>query len=254
MEYGLIFRSFCSLNLCLGLFVGAEQPSNKVREAVAPYLMPSDHPIKALLDTLFTSSRAILNLDKLQEAGFAKAYPRKFTKLIVTTHPAFPGYIFKLYLDAQRFHKNLPESHLWIWRVLGARMVQDVITARGLGRLFKVPQKWIYELPRYHMPPKGYCTKYYILVEEDMELVSCRENKALWAGSHVSTSLLDGLYVILKRVGLSDCAKPHNIPFSYDGRVAFIDTQTSGSKHISYSDLTHSLSKPNQQYWKDITD
>ena len=251
--HGLIFRFFLASLLLVGVFVEAGKPSTQVKSAVAPYLMPASHPIKPLLDTLFVSSRVILNLDTLREAGFTKAKPRKFTKLIVTTHPAFPGYIFKLYLDAQRFHKNLPEHHYWVLRVKGAQKVQDEITKRGLGGQFKVPQKWIYEIPQIHMSSSGYYTKTYILVEEDMNLMTSHDNEKTWASSYVTTTLLDDLYSILENVGLYDCAKTHNIPFSQDGRIAFIDTQTWGSRHVAYQFLTPYLSKPNQAYWKSLT-
>lgn len=262
VEYGLIFncrhlkRLLYSWSIVLLFFffsaVGAEHPSDKIKTAIAPYLMPEDHPIKPLLDSLFSSSRVILNLETLEKAGFAKAKPRKFTKLIVTKHPSFPGYIFKLYLDAQRFHKNKPEYYFWLLRAKGADKVRAEIARLRLENSFKVPQKWIFQLPEHPSPPEGYYTKYYILVEEDMDIVSKEDNEQLWASSYVTNFLLDGLFAILKKVGLGDCVKPDNIPFSIDGRVAFIDTQTHGSKHVKYKDFTHYLSKPNQTYWKII--
>ena len=124
MGLGLIFKivaysfiwSTSFFSVIFSTELGAEPPSKKVRAAVAPYLVPSDHPIKGVLDVLFTTSRVILNLDTLHKAGFAKTSPNKFTRVIVTAHPAIPGYVFKLYLDAQRDHKNMPESHYWLLR------------------------------------------------------------------------------------------------------------------------------------------
>ncbi len=253
VERGLIFK-ILALILIFTFFLEAEQTSDNVQIAVAPYLLPDNHLIKPALDALFSSSRVILNLDTLEEAGFTKTKPRKFTKLIVTSHPDFPGYIFKLYLDSQRYYKDLPEHHYWILRAKGVKKIRREISARELETLFKTPHKWIYALPQHPRPPEGYYTKQYILVEEDMDLLSDEENKALWASDAVTTEVLDHLFAILNKIGLRDCAKPDNIPFSRDGRIAFIDTQTFGIKNVRYEKLNDYLSKPNQAYWKMITD
>ena len=88
-------------------------------------LLPVTHPIKPTLDFIFSQSRVILNLDTLEQAGFDYSKPRRFTDLIVATHPALPGYIFKLYLDAQRFHKDKPENYFWMLRVQGSGLVNN---------------------------------------------------------------------------------------------------------------------------------
>ncbi len=219
---------------------------------LAPFLMKKHHPIKSRLDALFSSARVTLNMKTLTKAGFIKAKPRKFTKLIVTRHPSFPGYIFKLYLDAQRPHKNLPEHEFWKMRVDGANKIRAYLAQYRLEAEFKVPYKWIYLLPKHPLPPEGYYQRQSILVEEDMEILSDRKNKQAWASKAVTRELLDTLYLILEELGLRDCAKPDNIPFSKDGRIAFIDTQTHGSKTVHFFKLNGSLSPKNRKYWKSI--
>lgn len=223
-----------------------------IQKLVNPYLLPEDHPIKPSLDYLFSSSRVTLNLKSLEKAGFCKCKPRKFTKLVVTKHPAFPGYVFKLYLDAQGFHKDQPEYHYWMLRIQGAEQIRQEILAKNVGHLFKVPKKWIYTLPFKPQPPRGYAIKHFILVEEDMDILSDEENKNLWGSNYVSHQLLDEVYAILTKIGLHDCAKPDNIPFSRDGKIAFIDTQSHGMK-VEYKKMNAFLSKENQEYWKNIT-
>lgn len=252
VEYGWIFRALALISICSVVYCEAKEPSSSVRAYVASYLMPEDHPIKAPLDSLFASSRVIFSMDTLVKAGFRKTAPRKFTKLLVTSHPAFQGYIFKLYLDVQRFHKDLHEYTFWVMRCRGAEKIREQIQEHGLGSMFKVPRKWIYALPKKPAPPEGYYTKYYILVEEDMGVVSDRENESLWASDYVTPDLLDGLYHILRSVGLHDCIKPDNIPFSSDGKVAFIDTQTFDAK-VEFGEFTRCLSPANQVYWRAIT-
>lgn len=222
-------------------------------DALKPYILRPDHPIKPRLDALFSQMRVTFNLKTLIKAGFAKTYPRKFTNLIVTKHPDIPGYVFKIYLDAQRYYKKRPEYDFWVLRIQGAQKIREAIESYGLQSLFKVPHKWIYILPRQHLP-KGYPNKYCILVEEDMSILSREENKKAWASDRVTPELLNYLWILLKGLGLSDCAKPDNIPFSTDGCIAFIDTETFGDKKVKYKKLIPHLSASNQKHWKLLTE
>ena len=250
VAYGSFFKS---LFVGIGLFSLILFHATGKETVPVSYLLPEHHPIKPLLDSLFSSSRVILNLDTLEEAGFVYSKPRKFTNLIVAKHPAIPGYIFKLYLDAQRDHKNKPEHHFWMLRIQGAVRVRFEIEANNLQEWIKVPQKWIYKLPKKPLPSKGYRKKHYILVEEDMQLLSPEDNESLWASSYVTIQHLHAIHLILGNVGLSDCAKPDNMPFSIDGRIAFIDTQTHG-RSVSYNHLSSWLSTENQTLWQKMTE
>ncbi|MGK5594912.1 MAG: hypothetical protein ACSNEK_06105 [Parachlamydiaceae bacterium] len=121
VAFGWIFNLFVFLILTLdGIELAALKQGH-------PYVLPKDHPIHVSLDALFSQSRATLNLKTLKKAGFQASKPRKFTKLIVAKHPSFPGYLFKLYLDAQRHYKDLPEYHYWAARIKGAQLVRKCI-------------------------------------------------------------------------------------------------------------------------------
>jgi len=232
-------------------FLEAKHPPDKTQEVVAPFLMDPQHPIRPILDKIFSYPDAILNLKTMEEAGFVRAKPRKFTQLIVTKHPEIPGYLFKLYLDAQSYHSEKPEHDYWILRIQGAEKIRQEIENNGLEGFFKVPHKWIYALPK-PCRIEGYQTKYYVLVEEDMEIFDEEVNKNLWRSEQVTSVHLDHLYSIVRKLGLKDCLKPDNIPFSIDGRIAFIDTQTFGEEHIKFKKLNRFLSKSNQAYWKTL--
>lgn len=253
MGYGLYFKIFLFGIFCLFSFVKIEarEWEKEVYAQVSPYLLPENHPIKPSLDYLFSLSRVTLSLESLEKAGFMKAKPRKFTKLIVTKHPSFPGYIFKLYLDAQAYYKDQPEHYFWLLRIQGAEKIRQELAINDRKKRFKVPKKWIYALPTYPQLPKGYPLKQFILVEEDMDIFSNKENKALWKSDYVTPELLDELYILLKKLGLNDCAKPENIPFSKDGKIAFIDTQSHGNK-VEFKRLSSFLSESNKLYWKQI--
>lgn len=240
--------------LCLGstahsAYLRNPYVSQKTWNKVSPYFLPEDHPVKADLDLLFSCTRVILNLETLEEAGFIAPHVQKFTRTVVTRHPGFPGYIFKLYLDAQRYFKET-EWECWIRRVSGAQATQTAIDARGLQNLFKVPKKWIYPLPPEPSPSDDFIRKNFILVEEDMDLCEKKLNESLWGGHRVSSALLDEFFYILETVGLNDSAKPHNASFSNDGRIAFIDTEWHHHWPVAHKALTPYLSSANRAYWK----
>lgn len=219
-------------------------------EALEPHFLPADHPAKEKIDAIFTNTRASLTPGTLEKAGFINPKPRRWTHVIVTRHPDIEGFIFKIYTDAQRHYSNQLEHVFWILRITGAQMIREMIADKGWGDTFKVPTKWIYPLPAEPSPSSAYHRKNFILVEEDMDLYASDENTEMWGGEHVTEELLGKVHEILSELGLKDCAKPDNIPFSRDGKVAFIDTQTFHSWPVDYKKMTPFLSKPMQVEWK----
>jgi hypothetical protein len=246
--FGLLFRTVFILFLTLSSALPCKE---KLEILLAPYLLPEDHPVKHKLDKIFSKNSVLLNLKTLRNAGFLKAKPRPFTELIVTKHKKIPGYIFKLYLDCQRYNHQKPEYQLWIQRIKGANKVRKTIAELGFDREFKVPKKWIYILSKTPCCEIGYYKKQTILVVEDMQLLTKENNDKKWGSDQVSQGLLDHLYLILKKTGLSDGAKPDNIPFSVDGKIAFIDTQSHHEK-VKYHRLVKWLSKENKEWWRNL--
>lgn len=235
--FGLIFKIFLMF-VCISSYVQANH-------------LPQDHYLKPLLDKIFIQSRATLSPDSLKRAGFTNCKPRKYTHVIVTTHPDIPGWVFKLYLDCQIPHKQQSEETHWIARAKGAELIGQIIEKNGFQSLFKVPKKWIYTLPTNS--PKGYIEKSTLLIEEDMQILSNKENLSKWKSSQVSQELLSALYIIIRDAGLSDCLKPANIPFSKDGKVAFVDTEIHGKSKIRYQELKRYLSQENIKFWMKLT-
>lgn len=219
---------------------------------VAEFLLPNDHPIKERLDEIFIRSRATCNIEAMIAAGFERAKPQHHTRIIVTRHSNLQGYVFKTYLDNEPYHSGNPEHYYWIKRATGARLIQNSIRIHHYEHLFKVPNKWIYLLPDEPSPPAGSIRKKFILVEEDMELIAPKLNKKKWGSDEVTEELLHALYTISSELGLFDCTKVDNCPFSEDGRVAFIDTQSYHKKRVKYHKLTRYLSPPMRTYWKKL--
>lgn len=255
----LIFRKKIYLITGLIFFLypllAKEEPAhipNHVWEKVKPYLLPEQHPARVQLDRIFSRTRGILNLKNLERAGFKKKKPRKFTHLIVTTHPSLPGYIFKLYLDSQKYYKKIPEHENWLMRIHGAALIQNEIDMLGFHHFFKVPKKWIYDLPEEPSPPPEFLRKNFILIEEDMALYSDAENINLWQSDFITQEILEGLFIILKNVGLRDCVKIDNIPIAKDGKIAFVDTQSFHAWPVPYKELLERLSLENKSHWKSL--
>lgn len=223
-----------------------------VWDRLSPYFLPMNHPLKPKLDKIFKKARVLKDEKSMKKAGFEDVEPRKWTRLIVTTHPKLPGHIIKAYLDRQHYHAGVPEYELWLLRIHGAQLIRDYIHIRGWGGKFKVPNKWIYPVPADPAPPAGLLRKNFILVVEDMDIQRDSKNEEKWKSNLITPDLLDRVFGLITDLGLRDCAKPDNIPFAKDGRIAFVDTQTFNQYPISYHKLLPFLTPQNQAYWQQL--
>lgn len=221
-------------------------------DQVKDYMIPDDHPAKRQLDRIFNKSRAFADDESMKTAGFFPAKPQPITKVIVTKHPKLKGYIIKAYLDEQDYPGNQPEYRCWVMRVLGSKLIRKSIKTHNYVHLFKVPRKWIYLLPDEPSPPSHYLRKTFILIEDDMNLFNEELNNQLWGSTRVTKERLDALFTITTELGLYDCTKPSNCPFSRDGRNAFVDTQIFHIFQVKYHMLIPFLSPEMQKYWKTL--
>lgn len=216
---------------------------------VEPYVIPENHPIKAKLDRLFSSSRILLNEQSIKKAGFEKTKPGKFSHAIVSKNSKFKNYYFKMFADNQL---GLSDWQQWVTRARAAQMTAASIKAHGYHYYFSVPQKWIYVLPEFPGPPPGYERKNFLLVEEDMQILKKSDNYAKWKSSTIKPAILDALYVILKEQGLSDSVYAFNIPFNRYGFICFIDTEHHQQANVAFDRLTNYLSSSNRNYWTQL--
>lgn len=235
----------------------ATPPKNSITQEswdkLYPYLLPEDSEIMGTLNDIFGKSRVTLNPETMVKAGFSTGKAQEWSRIVVTKHPALPGYIFKIYLDNQDAKPDPRAQFFFEKRARGSVAIQNYIDKNNLSHLFKVPKKWIYLLPETALPKKKYSFKNFVLVEEDMQILSKDENKLAWKSSQVTEDTLVSLFHLLKDVGLLDCSKIDNIPFSIDGKIAFIDTETSGMSWIPYNRLKKSLSSKMKRFWVDLT-
>ncbi len=227
------------------------------KQEIALYALKESHPAKKVLDNIVqaSSTSVFYDMHSMTKSGFDFAIPQHKTKIIVTRHPKLPGLVIKAYLDTQEYYDGKPEHYYWIKRVQGANLIRESIKKHHYEHLLKVPRKWIYELPQKpHLPLPANCLpKKYILVEDDMNIVDDKTNKARWKSPDATRELLAALHTVITESKFKDCAKPANCPFCVDGKVALVDTQSFYKKKVGYYKLTPYLTKEMQEYWRSLS-
>lgn len=215
----------------------------------APFLMPDKHPLKKKLDKIFSKSRVTESVETLTQAGFSTKGVRLWSGIVVARHPDCKGYIFKLFTDEQTGYYDLKRL---TDRIKGARLAQEVVDKYSLHAEFKIPKKWIYVLPE--KPKSAYPdqAKHFVLVAEDMDIIPRAQNYAKW--TRISHHKLAAVYLLITEAGLYDCVYAFNLPFSYDGRIAIIDTEQFQGWPIPYFKLTKYLNSETQEYWNSLID
>jgi hypothetical protein len=214
-----------------------------------PFFLPVNHPIKAKLDRIFKSTRAIQSKDNFTHAGFEETKECKVTHIVVGQHLSLKGYLIKAYLDTQ---PTFSEWIHWLNRIRGSQAIQKCINKYKYTQ-FKVPQKWIYPLPLEPSPPLDplYIRKNFILVVEDMHILKHTDNRKAY--KKITSELLDQLYVILTEEGLIDSVFPDNIPFTKKGSIAFVDTEHYHEWPVKYDRLDRFLAPSMRDYWLKLT-
>jgi hypothetical protein len=238
-----MIRFLIGLLLVLNLYGSSSED-----KAFLPYLVPHNSPLKTALDTIFTASRATQDLDSMINAGFDIFSQQKRSFIIVASHPLLEGYLIKTLLDTEhRIKRKKPYYHWFSNRLRGAEKIRSVIKKKKFVH-FKAPKKWAYKFPDQPSPPNSpeYQRKNYLIVVENMNLVPFEENLLHWQVS-VTTDLLDEFGKILDKCGGSSL-RPDNIWFSYDGKVAFIDTEYPGTSPDWQSIIPY-LSADMKAYW-----
>lgn len=225
---------------------------NDVWDSVRPYLLPEDHPAKAALDRIFSRTRVLSSLTAMKEAGFIK--PTLLRRgLIVGKHPDLPGYLLKMFLD------NSPkiEWQNWLERINGALIVKAAVDRYNYHDIMKVPNKWIYPLPIMPLPLAGALyPKSFVIVVEDMELIPMSQTVEKYK-SGVSKSQLKALFNILYDCKMTDSMLPKNVPFSVDGKIAFVDTEHTGKSpmiKLVIRRFRKYLSSSKKDYWDYLCD
>lgn len=248
-SYMFLRTLFFLFTLLFSISEGTQKKPSSISEQVwndvEPYLLPEDHPIKLELDSIF-SVNCIANGVELYKAGFRCYNHSNPKKVTVGKHPKLKGYIVKLFLDNQPVDIEWPH---WIKRIEGARLIGKMIEEKAYTASFKVPRKWIYCIPCKNETPSG---RHFILIAEDMEIVSIAENLSQWKNQ----ATYEEIYMfwdLLATCGLFDSVYIDNISYCKDGMYAFVDTEHYLHWPVDYKKFNKFLKKGRLKYWKALT-
>lgn len=223
----------------------------EVWEEVRVYLLPDNHPAWPKLNRIFCRARVTQSPEHFKRAGFRRWQPGRWSRVSASSHPEIPEYFIKAYCDVEL--GIIYDWRKWIHRIKGAETIRRCIEANDMHQDFKVPNKWIYPLPKNPSPPKGakYIRKNFILVCENMGILEHRDNEHKY--KHISADRMLGLYKILQICGLYDSVYVFNMPFCKDGKIAIIDTEYHHRWPVPFDKLTKYFPKELQSYWKQLT-
>jgi len=139
-------------------------------------------------------------------------------KICVASHKSVDGYLFKKYVASGKRDSLKDQLQNYQARLEGARRLRALIDEEGL-RHVAVPRKWLRELP----PAFGSSRQpSHVLVVERLDILDDEESSRAYG--RIDDDVLRDLCVVLHAFrGLDSSLK--NVPFTSDGRVAFIDTE-----------------------------
>jgi hypothetical protein len=194
------------------------------------YLLPNEHPLQSSLKRIFKRSSMFNNPIEFQHAGF-HVLERVHRGLMVATHPSIKGYMFKKFQKSTSLADQLEN---YLKRIDGARALSDFISEKNLHYIV-VPKKWLYRLPKKFSDQKTNEAAYILIVEH----IDICEGNADPSGENalkyfcIDDQVLQELCQILYRFRGLD-SKLHNLPFTHQGQIAFIDTERWERKREGY--------------------
>jgi len=170
---------------------------------------------------------------QFREAGFdvieRQDKPGGHVTIMVGTHPSLPDKVFKRYpntkdLDYQKSNYKK--------RVEGVERIGEFIEDRRLMRLL-MPRKWMVRLPDEFGSRRR---SGYIIVADKLDIVGNKDTCEQYR--RIDNELLAQLCVLLWAFPNFD-ANPSNIPFTKDGRIAFVDTESWNRKRKKEEEPRH---------------
>lgn len=219
-------------------------------DELKPYFLPENHPAKKPLDAIFSKKRILSSRKAMKHAGF-DVFKHPQRDIVIARHPEIRGYIIKAYLD----NKQIDEWAWWKKRIDGVRQVQECIDRNHFGNMMKTPKKWIYPLPSEPSPPGSLSSrrKNFILIAEDMFILPKKENLRAYK-EFMTPLLLNAIFIVLTENLLVDSIFIPNIPFSYDGKIAVLDTEhfNNVNRPMKLWKMLRYLSPEMRAYWREL--
>lgn len=195
-------------------------------------LLPSGHPLQSELNDIFKDKDFTLfnSPQDLRFAGF-QVLDRVHRNLMVIGHPNTPNYLFK------KFQNNVDEKtqlRNFVSRINGARNLQKFIRLNKLKHIV-TPKKWLYPLPKRFSNPDAN-EKAYLLVVEKIDICgggSEIHGEVAQKYREIDIDILSELCAVVYYFRGLDSVL-HNMPFTHQDKIAFIDTERWNWKRSGY--------------------
>ncbi len=210
--------------------------------AYTSHELQKKHPLHNTLSTLFNDPTIAASRPLLEKAGF-RLYAHNHRGIVIAEHPHLKGYLLKFFINDV---PQILQRHNLEERVAGSRALRSYIRAHTLTKIV-VPQKWLFTLT--DGTP--------ILVVEKIDIIESSD-ALVRAYRSIDPSLLDELCQVVKQFrGLDSVLK--NMPFTKEGKIAFIDTekwksQRSGFLHYVRPLLNDKQKQVVARYYEDAID
>jgi hypothetical protein len=167
-------------------------------------------PIASQLADLFTDRKMFDSTKAFEKAGF-RLIAHAPHKIMSGFHKGARGFLFKKYNNDKPGKKQIKN---YMRRVEGARLMRKFITERGFQHVV-APHKWLHELP------SGFPERY-LVVADKLDLLDDDATKRKY--DRIREDQMHELATMLFYFrGLNSWTK--NLPFTEDGKIAFIDTE-----------------------------
>ncbi len=173
------------------------------------------------LDKLFHRWPEFESPKDWKHAGF-QILQDKEDKILVVSHKSADRYLFKKYSSGD-YRSPKEQLERYQRRVAGAARLRSHIAANGLRRVV-VPQKWLCELPAAS-DSKGKSP--HVVVVERQRILDTDASEARYR--HLDTETARELFTILfafRGDFRTERSVTRNVPFTRDGTIAFIDTES----------------------------
>ncbi len=219
-------------------------PALNARECeIKQYLLPKNHPLQIPLKNLFQTPNMFDSPREWHLSGF-QVLDRVHRKLMVARHPTVNNYLFKKFQNTVSAKKQLNN---YLKRTSGAKALSQFIIRNHINHII-VPKKWLYPLPKKFSDSKTK-EQTYILIVEEMDIcgggVDPMGEVALHY-QHIQEELLKELcFVVFCFRGLDSML--HNMPFTYQNKITFIDTEKWKEKREGYLQKAMPFLRPESQ-------
>lgn len=206
-----------------------------------PYLLPSHSPLHHILHKIFANPEVMKNEHTFTNAGFITLFLRSRGNLRIARHPKLKNYLFKLYLTEEAGLRMKSRQNALIRRCTVAAGLRRLIHEHKL-RYITVPDKWLYEVANPAHPHE----KLFVLIVQDMRLVSREKSKAAWK-TKVTRRHLRELYCVLRH-GYASLAIDQNISYTKSKTFSCIDTEYL-PRNFELEKVKKYFSKKMRRYW-----